>query len=510
MSMCARRELGFAQRSVLGPAARVLFALVALSWWASPAAAQTAEDAVAKITQMNRDAVNAYQAKKFDDARKVLKQALDLAESNGLDEHPITARTHIHMGIVIIGGFKQRDLGIKQFKKALEIEPTINLTKALVTPELTDAFSEAKAEGKSDGKSEAKSPGAATAPPASTDAAEPPSEPPVAPPPTAGTEPSPAASGAAGLTHEAVREAKQGSAISITVGVSGDLKFDKLVLAYRPEGASEFLGREMKEVADHRYGAEIPTTATTGNVVAYYIEADDAEGTAVASKGTVEGPMTIALSGGHIAVNKKAPPGGDGGEEEEEAPDYRYFAALSLGTGFGWATGVGDVNHDVTINPAGMAWAKLGHIAPEVGYWMSASLMLSLQLRYQFITGTTDVYYGGKVYHAANYAFAAFAKATWRWDHEKMHPFFSLSAGAGQIRHVVTFGSKLISTKCGANNDQTCVDTIAAGPILVGPGGGVSYDLTDRLSLIGQVNSVLGFPNFTFNIDVNAGVGMAF
>ena len=93
---------------------------------------------------MNKDAVTALQAQKFDDARKILKQALDLADSTGLQQHPITARTHIHMGIVIITGFKQRDLGIKQFKKALEIQATINLTKALVTPELTEAFNEAK------------------------------------------------------------------------------------------------------------------------------------------------------------------------------------------------------------------------------------------------------------------------------------------------------------------------------------------------------------------------------
>ncbi|MES1209513.1 MAG: tetratricopeptide repeat protein, partial [Pseudomonadota bacterium] len=99
----------------------MLFALLLLVSWSSSAAEQSADDAVAKITQLNRDAVNAYQAKKFDDARKILKQALDLADSNGLDQHPITARTHIHMGVVIIGGFKQRDLGIKQFKKALEI-----------------------------------------------------------------------------------------------------------------------------------------------------------------------------------------------------------------------------------------------------------------------------------------------------------------------------------------------------------------------------------------------------
>jgi hypothetical protein len=291
--------------------------------------------------------------------------------------------------------------------------------------------------------------------------------------------------------------------------VSPDLKFDKLLLAYRPEGAAEFLGREMKAVAEGRYGAEIPTTATGGNFVAYYIEADDAEGNAIASKGTGEAPMTIALSGGHGIVKKKPEPG-EGGEEEEEAPDYRYFAALTLGTGFGWATGVGDVNHDVSINPAGMAWAKLGHIAPEFGYWMSSSLMLSLQLRYQFVTGTTDVHSGGKVFHSANYAFAASAKATWRWGEQKLHPFFSLAAGGGQIRHVVTFGSKLIPADCGPNMNQTCVDTIAAGPILVGPGGGVTYDLTDRFSLVAQANSVLGFPNFTFNVDIDVGVAMGF
>ena len=40
-------------------------------------------------------------------------------------------------------GFKQREVGLKQFRKALEIEPDIKLTKSLVTPELQDAFEEA-------------------------------------------------------------------------------------------------------------------------------------------------------------------------------------------------------------------------------------------------------------------------------------------------------------------------------------------------------------------------------
>jgi tetratricopeptide (TPR) repeat protein len=518
MSTRAWRDVGVVQRSVRWAPARALFALVALLAFAAPARAQSADELVAKITQMNRDAVSAYQAKKYDEARKILKDALDLAEANGLDQHPITARTHIHMGIVIIGGFNQRELGIKQFKKALEIEPTIGLTKVLITPELTDAFNEAKSGGAA---------GAGTnpppaAPPAETEApaeTEPPATPPppAAPPaaaetpPAAAETPPAAAETSDALVHEPVTEAKRGSAISITVGVPPDLKFDKLVLAYRPEGGAEFLGREMKAVAEGRYGAEIPTTATAGNVVAYYIEADDADGNAVASKGSADQPLTIALSGGVAAARKKPAAREEAEEAEDETPDHRYFAALMLGTGFGWATGVGDVNHDVSINPPGMAWAKLGQIAPEVGYWMSSSLMLSIQLRYQFVTGTTDVYTTNKVYHGANYAFAAFAKATWRWGEDDWHPFFSLAAGGGQIRHVVTFGSKLIPPPaCGPQGTQTCVDTIAAGPILVGPGGGISYDLTDRFALIAQANSVLGFPNFTFNVDIDVGVAAGF
>jgi hypothetical protein len=261
----------------------------------------------------------------------------------------------------------------------------------------------------------------------------------------------------------------------------------------------------MKEVADGRYGAEIPTTATLGASVAYYVEADDSDGNAVAAHGSVDNPLVINLAGAHAAVHK---PKEEEEEEEDEGPDHQYFVGLLGGTGFGWATGVGDTNHDVMINPAGVAAASLFQIAPEVGYWLSSSLMISLQLRYQHITGTTDVFVNGKDYHTANYAFAAFAKATWKfWDEGKLHPFFSLAAGGGQIRHVVTF-NKL--TNCGKSMNETCVDTIAAGPIMLGPGGGIFYDLTDSFSLIAEADSVIAFPNFTFNVDINVGVSYGF
>src|SRR5438876_9605425 len=81
-----------------------LLAPIALALPAGRAHAEAApdEDPVAKVTQLNRDAITAYQAHKYEDARKLLKQALDLAGASGLDQHPIKARTHIHMGIVIV------------------------------------------------------------------------------------------------------------------------------------------------------------------------------------------------------------------------------------------------------------------------------------------------------------------------------------------------------------------------------------------------------------------------
>jgi len=477
-----------------------LFLVLSLS---NRAGAESQDDTVAKITQLNKDAVTAFQAQKFDDARKILKQALDLADSTGLQQHPITARTHIHMGIVIISGFKQRDLGIKQFKKALEIQATINLTKALVTPEMTDAFNEAKGAAP-----------AAAAPPAP-----PPAPSPTSPPPPASPEPPEAPAEPAtppadqneepsGIVHQPITEGKKGSAISVTVGVQADLKFDKMVLAYRPEGATEFLGREMKAVAEGRYGAEIPTTATLGATVAYYIEADDADGNPVGTKGTVDSPLEINLGGAKAAVHKS-----EGEEEEDDEPDHRYFVGFMLGSGFGWATGPGDTNHDVSISPPGIAPATLVQIAPEFGYWLTSSLMLSVQLRYQIITGTVDPYSSsGTDYKTAHYAFAAFAKATWKLgdDEGSFHPFFSLMGGGGYIRHVVTLHPTRAPTGCGPMMNQACVDTIQGGPILVGPGGGVFYDLTDNLSLVGQANAVLGFWDFTFNLDINVGVAYGF
>src|SRR5439155_26083233 len=124
--------------------------------------------------------------------------------------------------------------------------------------------------------------------------------------------------------------------------------------------------------------------------------------------------------------------------------------------------------------------------------------------------GTTDIYAPNKTYHTANYAFAAFAKATWKYGDKKFHPFFSLAAGGGRIRHVVSYQRNPAAQNCGPGHNETCIDTIGAGPVLLGPGGGLMYEFAENISGVLQVNSVLAFPNFSAHVDANLGVAYSF
>src|SRR5882724_1707497 len=161
--------------------------LVGVSSRAQAQAAAEDADAIAKATQLNKDAIAAFQAHKNDDAKRLLKQALDLCDASGLDQHPVKARTLIHFGIVLISGSKQRELGIKQFRKAIAIQSDIVLTKALVTPELQQAFEEArKSEARADSKPDLK-----PAPPATEPAADDATEDTTPPAASAGTAPPP-------------------------------------------------------------------------------------------------------------------------------------------------------------------------------------------------------------------------------------------------------------------------------------------------------------------------------
>src|SRR5215471_21723947 len=123
-----------------------LLALLAVAAGATLAPARAlAQDqaAIDRLVQMNKKALEDYDTLEWDSAKRTLLEALVTGKKAGLGNHPVMSRTYVHLGAVYILGFKDHQKGIQSFIRALEIDPTIKLSKAMASPELNDAFGEA-------------------------------------------------------------------------------------------------------------------------------------------------------------------------------------------------------------------------------------------------------------------------------------------------------------------------------------------------------------------------------
>ena len=75
--------------------------------------------------------------------------------------------------------------------------------------------------------------------------------------------------------------------------------------------------------------------------------------------------------------------------EPDEGPSL--FFGIGVGGGVGWATGKGEVNAmDVVASRRASRLSKLLHFSPEIGYFLSPELLLSVQLRFQLISGANE------------------------------------------------------------------------------------------------------------------------
>ena len=125
--------------------------------------------------------------------------------------------------------------------------------------------------------------------------------------------------------------------------------------------------------------------------------------------------------------------------------------------------------------------------------------------------------------HARSYAFAWFSKVGWLSALSRTRACsrtWRCRPGYGDIAHVVT----LPVGNCGPTHDQTCVDTVTAGPLFIGWGAGLRARLTPHLDAVMALENQLGLQadvlldlfngrgleEHTFNFDFNLGVAAAF
>jgi len=427
---------------------------------------------VGKITLLNRKAVDAYQHLEFETAVRLLNEALELSERAGLTMHPIRARTFVTLGIVTLGGMKQRDQAVKYFRKALQIQPEVRLSPGLANPEIQAAFDEAIA--------------------------------------TLGSGSSDELTPEKALVHTPVQVAQAGQAVPITVMPDKDLGADAIVLRYRAENAAAFTDMPMLKNGRGGYEAAIPAAATSGQQVVYFIEARRADGSVIVKRGSAADP---------IVVNVVAPPptasAGAPAAPAARAPEMagRFYISILGGTGLGYARGTGEVTRNAVTSP-GVVWTRAAQLAPEIGYFVTSRLSLGVQARLQLVTGATE-------YHVPNAvgsecgsdhvcapfkgAFAALLKASWRLADptSDLQPYVAFSAGGGYIRHVTDVSAP---KTCGSSAMEPCKDTAAGGPLLFGPAVGLQYKLADFAALVAELNALVGVSNVTVNADVNVGI----
>ncbi len=489
-------------------------ALGALLCAGSHARAQEADPAVlAKVKDLNKKGIDAYENLDLEEARKILMQALETCASEGLNNHPLKATTHMNLGAVLVGGLKQRDLGIRQFKRAIEIDPTTRVTKRLSNPDIQSAFEEAAKGG------EAPKPGDDRHKP------EPVNTPPREDPKPAPTDGSPPKK-ITGVFHEPLTEAKPSSSVTVKAAVESALSFDKVILAYRPDGASDFLAREMEKDDKGWYVARIPEPATQGGMVAYYIEARSKSGQAVAGNGSAAEPHLISLAAvDAVAADGTSPdaavsenPDDPGAKDEPGDGARKFMLIMGLGGGYGYASGTPEVNRTgkdgSKLGFSGWAPAPLVHLAPELGYFVTPEILLSVQFRLQIVTGATEVRDESckptGVCAPAKGALAGLVRATWVLGKTGgLRPWLAMSAGGGDIRHLIKLDGQGLKD-CGPSKTDVCTDTVLGGNILLGPAGGIFFEVNEKVTLTASVNTLAGFPNSTFNVDGNVGVAVGF
>ena len=228
-------------------------------------------------------------------------------------------------------------------------------------------------------------------------------------------------------------------------------------------------------------------------------------------------PAAIGLPDLGETVQKpagKKPDESDDDDEEDKIPGSGVLLSLGLGSGFGTAKGHLDANTNVThADPlvsdnswSGVAASRLLHVSLGVGYYLSTNLLVGLDGRLQFITGTTSAPNAGG--SPPTSAFAIFARANWYFSRAPVRPFVSGGLGVGAIRQVVTLngidGNKLMD--CGDGKEQ-CVDTVTGGPLFLAVGGGVAYELGSFV-VLASLTANGGIPKWMLNLDAVVGVGL--
>ena len=451
------------------------WSLVALP--AGPAAAAGGnQEAVAKVVRLNREAREFWNAMEFGLAEKSLKKALEIGGAAALGDHVVMAGTHGNLGVLYATGIKDEDQAIFHFKKALELRPDYTPSKDMSSPEVKELFQRARSEMES-----------TTAPPV-PDATE------------------PSASSQGQLRCPTAEVARAGSSVKLRCVAEGSLSASEVIVYFRTGESSEFQSRKMSTDSSldgsPRWATQLPSEATSGDKLFLYFEAHNKQGDVVSSVGGTDNPTVVGIRAAAPAGSASSR-GFEAEGEGEEATTAAgaWWVGLGFGSGYGYAGSSGPEGYKGHIRAgdyvAGRAPAPLGQATPEVGYFLTPSLSVSLQGRLQYLPQTSP--------RTAKGAVAFLARLLYFTKGETVRFYFGPVLGGGEgFRLQVTGLHTDIASR------PVVSDTVKGGPVILGAAGGLSVALTDSLSWIVETNILAGIPAFSMVADLNTGLRLRF
>jgi hypothetical protein len=517
------------------------------AWGAVPGEVRAAEDeaALQQVVDLNKKALQLYARKDFNGAKETLLEAVVQGKEAGLGTHKMLARTYVHLGAVYVEGLKDRARGVRYFELALKIRPDIQLTPALTTPALEQAFAEAA------GAKSAPVPKAPPPPPPP-----PPAPKPVAPPAPAKTvAPAPEPVAAAPAPPPPKRkaapkdegpeepdlpatfprplncpnpdEAPPGENVALRCVLRPGVTAARVLLFYRSPGAEDFKTAPTKRSRKGWYNAVIPAADVVGKSLQYYFEARDSSDKAVENNGRADSPNLLLLREGAPSTNSATAllrlSQGDQAtstesddplaavvseqEREQRASVPRrgpgsIWIALTVGSGYGWHPRRTLEFRDQLSVAAGPSPSRLINLNPEVGYQLTDSVAVSLTSRHQFIPeeGTGDATAGSP----KRQAHAVLLRGHKYLGDGSLQAALHAAVGGGQ-------GFRLyVPPRPGTTVNLARNDTVRGGPFLVGAGGGLVYHLARAFALTVELRGLAGFPDFAVNADLVAGGQVAF
>jgi hypothetical protein len=481
-----------------------------------PAAA--ADQAVVdQMVMLNKNALAAHKSGKHQEARGFLLDAEMLAETNGLVNSDMTARTYLHLGLVHLDGLKQRDKALQYFAQAMQIRPNIRLTRALARPNVRQAMAEAKRKQKqllAVAPSAPRTAGKNKEAPADADSEE-----------AADVEETADEQRAEGLLDCPVpREAPPGQELAVSCRANAALRAERAFLFFRSAGQKEYTAVRMTRDGRDGYTATIPGAGISGRGLDYYVEAESSAGQVIGAVGKEGQPKQVTLRRGAPPAARLSLAGGAPSAGGEAAPDDelrtgprngqddgpgagRRRAPGSFWVGFGIGSGMGahptrDLEHHLgkTVS-TGLSYSAI-HVLPELGIQYDERLALSVQSRHQYIgpSGGPDMTVSGKPPRMAHALLARAHYQVWGGEMFQFLTTAALGGGSGFRLKVPPVPSAGLSSS----------DTVAGGPLVFGPGVSLFFNFNQKVLLAAELRMLIGFDKLAALAEGSLGVQYAF